>query len=223
MAGMDVLFCLCSATSENTTTAKHGREAVAVGRQGEQGYRARYGYSLIGLSGQTLAAAAVDLLGVVEPPASYICAAQEHRHSPVPVLAGTMIVKTTTENATLVGCSVQPDSTALLHAGGEGPHLLFIALGGMIPLAQNRNSPSAVRCSTDGTRYRSEHALPAIACAITSRQAPPVRGPLSRLSPAAPASTGWLDMHGRLVSDGPYGSGLGRSQPSSKTWQQTVP
>lgn len=49
-----------------------------------------------------------------------------------------MIVKTTTENATLVGSIVQPDSTALLHLGGDGPHLLFIAPRGMIPLALDR-------------------------------------------------------------------------------------
>lgn len=146
------------------------------------------------------------------------CAAREHRYSPLPVPAGTMIVKTTTENATLVGCIVQPDSTALLHPGGDGPHLLFIAPRGMIPLALDRilHLQYGAEC---GTRYRPEHALPAN---ITLRQAPPVRM-FSKKAPAptAPASPGWLDMHGRLVSDGPYGSGLGRSQPSRKTWQQT--
>lgn len=50
---------------------------------------------------------------------------------------------------------------------------------------------------------------------------------LSKLLPQQPQQPqllqgGWT-MHGRLVSDGPCGSGLGRSQPSSTTWQQTVP
>lgn len=87
----------------------------------------RCGYPLIGLRGQTLAAV-VDCCALSNVSASHnVLHKSIHRYSPVPVPAGTMIVKTTTENATLVGCSVQPDSTALLHAGGDGPHLLFIA------------------------------------------------------------------------------------------------
>jgi hypothetical protein len=65
--------------------------------------------------------------------------------------------------------------------------------------------------STGGTSCRFENAPPADND-HTATSASSCPG-----SPAAPEPQllqgGWT-MHGRLVSDGPYGSGLGRSQPS---------
>jgi hypothetical protein len=120
-------LCLCSATSvaippRQPRTRKPAR-SNAIHDRLERGYRARYECLLIGMRGQAsdggrrLTAVHGRTFCIVQcacTRASLLARSRPSRHDDCQ--DGQL-------DATMVGCVAQPDSTALLHAGGDGPHL----------------------------------------------------------------------------------------------------